>query len=98
MEKTTKNYSQFYEKMSMPLLIWACEIIYFPKTKKLPKNAIKTIKQDALKIKETIESNFCKIGSVHVFTSHSHKEAAKLEQQTAQLAERQQIKITFTTA
>lgn len=85
-------------RLSIQLLIWACGIIYFPKIKKLPKNAIKTIEQDALKIKETINGNFCKIGSVHVFTSHPHRLATHLEQQTAQLAERQQIKITFTTA
>lgn len=96
--KNYKKLQPILPKMSIPLLIWACEIIYFPKTKKLPKNAIKTIEQDTLKIKETIDSNFCKIGSVHIFTSHSHKETAKLEQQTAQLAKRQQIKITFTTA
>ena len=84
--------------LSVQLLIWACEIIYFPKTKKLPKNAIKTIKQDTLKVKETVNSNFCKIGSVHVFTSHPGKEAGYLEQQTAQLAESQQIEVTFTAA
>jgi len=96
-----KNYKKLWlalPKLSIQLLIWACEIIYFPKIRKLPKNAIRIIEQDTLKIKETINSNFCKIGSVHVFTSHSHKEAAHLEQQTAQLAERQKIETTFTTA
>ena len=96
--KIFRKLQSILPKLSVPPLIWACEIIYFPKTKKLPKNAIKIIEQDTLKIKETIDSNFCKIGSVHVFTSHSRKEAAQLEQQTAQLAEREQIKITFTTA
>ena len=96
-----KNYKKLrlaLPRLSVQPLIWACEIIYFPKIKKLPKNAIKIIEQDTLKIKETINSNFSKIGSVHVFTSHPHKEAAHLEQQIAQLAERQQIEITFTTA
>lgn len=96
-----KNYRKLQSilpKLSIPLLIWGCEIIYFPKIRKLPKNAIKIIEQDTLKIKETINGNFCKIGSVHVFTNHPHRLAAHLEQQTAQLAERQQIEITFTTA
>lgn len=96
--KNYKKLQPILPRLSIPLLIWACEIIYFPKIKKLPKNAIKTIEQDALKIKETKNGNFCKIGSVHVFTSHPHRPAAHLEQQTAQLAERQQIEITFTTA
>jgi len=96
-----KNYKKLrliLPRLSIQLVIWACEIIYFPKIKKLPKNAIKIIEQDALKIKETKKCNFCKIGSVHVFTSHSHKEAAQLQQQIAQLAEKEQIEITFTTA
>ncbi len=96
-----KNYKKLQlilPRLSIQLLIWACEIIYFPKIKKLPKNAIKIIEQDTLKIKETEKCNFCKIGSVHVFTSHSHKETAQLQQQIAQLADREQIEITFTTA
>ena len=96
-----KNYKKLrliLPNLSIQLLIWACEIIYFPKIKKLPKNGIKIIEQDTLKIKETINSNFCKIGSVHAFTSHSHKETAQLQQQITQLAEKEQIEITFTTA
>mgnify|MGYP001033396293 CR=1 FL=1 len=96
--KNYKKLQSILPKMSIPLLVWACEIIYFPKISKIPKNAIKIVEQNTLKMKETINGNFCKIGSVHVFTSHSHKEAAQLEQQTAQLAERQQIEIAFTTA
>jgi len=96
--KNYKKLQPILPKLSIPLLIWGCEIIYFPKIKKLPKSAIKIIEQDALKIKETKNGNFCKIGSIHVFTSHPHRLAAHLEQQTAQLAERQQIEITFTTA
>jgi len=96
-----KNYKQLrliLPRLSTQLLFWACEIIYFPKIKKLPKNGIKIIEQDTLKIEETINSNFCKIGSVHAFTSHSHKETAQLQQQITQLAEKEQIEITFTTA
>jgi hypothetical protein len=96
--KNYKKLQPILPRLAIPLLIWGCEIIYFPKIKKIPKNAIETIEQDALKIKETINSNFCKIGSVHVFTSHPHTLSARLEQQTAQLAKRQQTEITFTTA
>ena len=96
--KTYKKLRSILPRLAIPLLIWACEIIYFPRIKKIPKNAIKIIEQDSLKIKETMNCNFCKIGSVHVFTSHPHRPAAHLEQQTAKLAERQQIEITFTTA
>lgn len=96
--KSYKKLQPILPRLSISLLIWACEIIYFPKIKKIPKNAIKTIEQDVLKIKETKNCNFCKIGSVHVFTSHPHRPAAHLEQEIAQLAERQQIEITFTTA
>jgi len=96
--KNYKKLQSILPRLSIPLIIWACEIIYFPKIKKIPKNAIKIIKQDTLKIKEAINCNFCKIGSVHVFTSHPHKEAAQLQQQIAQLAEKEQIEITFTTA
>ena len=96
--KNYKNLRSVLPSVSIQPLIWACEIIYFPKIKKLPKNGIKTIEQDTLKIKETINSNFCKIGSVYAFTSHSHKETAQLQQQITQLAEKEQIEITFTTA
>jgi len=96
--KNYKKLRSILPTLSTQLLIWTCEIIYFPKIKKLPKNAIKTIEQDTLEIKETLNSNFCKIGSVHAFTSHPGKEAAHLEQQIAQLAESQQIEVTFTTA
>lgn len=96
--KDYKKLRSILPRLSIQLLIWACEIIYFPKIKKLPKNAIKIIEQDTLKIKENINCNFCKIGSVHVFTSHPYKENAQLQQQIAQLAEREQIEITLTTA
>lgn len=96
-----KNYKELLSilsKLSITPLIWACEIIYFPKTKQLPKNAIKTIEQDTLKIKETKNRHFCKIGSVHVFTDHPCSLATQLEQRVRELAEREQIEITFTTA
>jgi len=96
-----KNYKELQSiesKFSAIPLIWACEIIFFPKTKQLPENAIKTIRQDALKIKETKNRNFCKIGSVHVFTGHLSGLTAQLEQQVREFADREQIEIAFTTA
>ena len=96
--KNYKKIQSILPRLTIQLLIWAYEAVYFPKIRKLPKNAIKTIRQDALKIKETKKHNFCKIGSVHVFTSHPQKEAAQLQQQIAELAEKEQIDITFTTA
>lgn len=35
--KTYKKLRSILPRLSIPLLIWACEIIYFPKIKKLPK-------------------------------------------------------------
>jgi len=90
-------------KIKVEPLIWACEILYFPRIKKLPQKAIRIIQQDVLKIKETLRykvnhHKFCRIGSVHVFTNHLYNEAAGLEQETAKLAKNHEIEITFTTA
>jgi hypothetical protein len=96
-----KNYKELrliLPKLSIIPLVWACEIIYFTRTNQLPENAIKTIEQDTLKIKETKNSHFCKIGSVHVFTGHQRSLALQLEQQIQELEEREQTEITFTTA
>jgi plasmid rolling circle replication initiator protein Rep len=96
-----KNYKELLSilsKLSITPLIWACEIVYFPKTKQLPKNAIKTIEQDTLKVKETRSLNFCKIGSIHAFTGHPHSITTHLEKQIKGLAEREQAEVTFTTA
>ena len=44
-----KNYKKLrliLPRLSVQVLIWACEIIYFPKIKKLPKNGIKIIEQE----------------------------------------------------
>lgn len=97
---TGKNYKRLraiLPRVSLPILIWTSEIIFFPKIKKLPKNAINIVEQDTRKIQETQRCNFCRIGSVHVFTSHPHKEATELGLQIANLAGRQ-VEITFTTA
>jgi len=96
-----KNYKEFQSikrKLSVTPLIWACEIVYFPRVKQLPENAIRIIEQDTLKVKETKNLNFCKIGSIHVFTSHPRSITTHLEKQIRELAEREQIEVTFTTA
>ena len=101
-----KDYHRFRLQMSkikVEQLIWACEVLYFPRIKKLPQKAIRIIQQDALKIKETLRykvnhCKFCRVGSVHVFTNHLYNEAAGLEQETAKLAKNHEIEITFTTA
>lgn len=90
--------------MTTEPLIWACEVLYFPSVKKLPKNAIRSIRQDALKVKATISYkvnenvNFCKMGSVHVFTSHKDEEPSSLRKEIEKLTKEHEIDITFTTA
>lgn len=102
-----KDYKKFKSAMKtvdVEPLIWACEVIYFPRVKTIPKNAIKIIKQDTLKIKETLgfkvgrNVSFCKNGSVLVFTSHAAKEATGLKQQLARLQEEHEFEICFSTA
>lgn len=102
-----KNYQQFRSVMQdveVEPLIWACEVIFFPGVKKLPKNALKIIEQDALKVKETLRYkigqniDFCKIGSVLVFTSHTAEKAANLAQQVTRLGKKHKLEATLTTA
>ena len=91
-------------KLNNEPLIWACEIIYFPKTRKLPENAFRIIEQDTLKVKETLNyritdnKTFCKMGSVHVFTGFPETTAHLLKQETAKIAQKHKVEITFTTA
>lgn len=102
-----KDYQKF--KSAMPKtkvepLIWACEVIFFPRTRKLPKNALKIIQQDTLKVKETLkhkvnqDKRFCKSGSVLVFTSHTTKETKDLKQQVARLGKKHKVETHFLTA
>jgi len=102
-----KDYAKFRSmlaKVNVEPLIWACEVLYFPRIKKLPKKAIQTIEQDALKVRETLQyevgehHKFCRIGSVLVLTSHLPEETSNLERKIAELAKDLQIEITFTTA
>jgi hypothetical protein len=91
-------------KLNIEPLIWACEIIYFPKNRKLPENAIKIIQQDTLKVKATLDykitdnKTFCKIGSVHVFTGFPQATASTLQREITTLAKKHRIEITLTTA
>jgi hypothetical protein len=84
-------------------LTWVCEVVFFPRVKKLPNNAIKIIEQDALKVKETLEHKlsrnvrFSKMGSVLAFTSHTDEESADLERQVKELREKLKLEVTFST-
>ncbi len=102
-----KDYQKFtlgMERVKVEPLIWACEVIFFPRVKKLPKNAIKTIEQDALKVKETLrfkvgqDIDFCKMGSVLVFTSHTAEGASNLERLVAELGQEMGLEIIFSQA
>ena len=102
-----KDYQKFRSAMrevKVDPLIWACEVIFFPGVKKLPKNAIKIIEQDALKVKETLRYGvgrnrcFCQMGSVLVLTSHTTEEAYDLKQQVTDLRKRHKIEVILSTA
>jgi len=104
---TGKDYQKLravLPKLNIEPLIWACEIIYFPRIRKLPENALKIIQQDTLKVKETLNykitdnKTFCKIGSVHVFTSFPETAASSLQHEITRLADKHEIEITLTTA
>jgi len=102
-----KDYQKFTSAMqnvTVEPLIWACEVVFFPVVKKLPKNALKIIEQDALKVKDTLRHrvgrnlHFCKMGSVLVFTSHTAEEARELRQQIAKLSQKHKLEVTLATA
>lgn len=84
-------------------LTWVCEVIFFPRVKKLPNYAIKIIEQDALKVKETLghelsrNVRFSKLGSVLVFTSHTEEESADLERQVKELREKLKLEVILST-
>jgi len=99
-----KGYQKFrsaMQKVEVEPLIWACEVIFFPGVKKLPKNALKIIEQDGLKLKETLRyrvgqnSHFCRTGSVLVFTSHTAEEASDLEKQVTRLRNKHKLDVTI---
>jgi len=103
---TGKDYQKLravLPKLNIEPLIWACEIIYFPGIRKLPENAVKIIEQDTQKVRATLDykivenKTFCKIGSVHVFTSFPETTAHLLKQETEKIAQKHKVEITFTT-
>lgn len=84
-----KDYQKFkpaMNKVTVEPLIWACEVVYFPRTKPIPRNAYEIIEQDVLKLEETLEHkvgseiSFCRFASTLVFTSHEGKIATRLKQ------------------
>ena len=102
-----KDYQRFrsaMQEVEVEPLIWACEVIFFSGAKKLPKNALKIIEQDALKVKETLRykvgrnANFCRMGTVLVFTSHTTEEAYDLKQQVSDLRNRHKLEVIMSTA
>lgn len=102
-----KGFEKFEDAMrnvNTAPLTWVCEVVFFPRVKKLPNNAIKIIKQDARKVKETLEHKpsrnirFSKMGSVLVFTSHTHEESTDLERQVKELQEKLKLEVTLSTS
>lgn len=85
-------------------LIWVCEVIFFPRMKTIPNNAILQIRQDALKVAETLKHKvgssrlFCELGSVLVFTSHTTERAADLKAQVSLLGKELGLEVAFSTA
>lgn len=102
-----KDYQRFTSAMqnvTAEPLNWACEVIFFPGVKTLPKVALKIIEQDALKMKQTLKHkvgqnvHFCKMGSVLVFTSHTAEETLELKQQIAKLSQKHELEVSLATA
>jgi len=102
-----KDYQRFslaMQEVTVEPLIWVCEVVFFPKVKGIPKNALRIIKQDALKVKETLKHkvgrdvNFCKMGSVLVFINHTAKGIADLKRQIDRLAEHLNLEVILATA
>ena len=85
-------------------LIWVCEVIFFPRVKTIPNNAILQIRQDALKVVETLKHKvgssrlFCELGSVLVFTGHTTERAADLKAQVSLLGKKLGLEVAFSTA
>ena len=85
-------------------LIWACEVLFFPKVKPLPKNAWQIIEQEARKVKATLRYpvghnvHFCKLGSILVCTSHPAEDALELKHQVTNLSQKHTLEVTLATA
>jgi hypothetical protein len=85
-------------------LIWVCEVVFFPRMKTIPDSAILPVRQDALKVVETMKhkvcsnSLFCEYGSVLVYTSHTAERAAELKTQVSLVGEKLGLEVAFSTA
>lgn len=105
---SAENFDTFEDavrEVKVPPLIWACEVVFFPRVKEIPNDAIMLVRQDALKIeatsrhKESIEDvNYCKMASVLVFTGHPAEEAALLARQLKDLENTVKVEIILSTA
>jgi len=102
-----KDFKVFETKMQYvdtTPLVWVCEVIFFPRVKTIPNNAILQIRQDALKVAETLKHKigssklFCKLGSVLVFTSHTAERATELKAQVSLIGEKLGLEVAFSTA
>ncbi|MDH5481830.1 MAG: hypothetical protein OEY22_02970 [Candidatus Bathyarchaeota archaeon] len=85
-------------------LIWVCEVMFFPRVKAIPGNAILQIGQDAMKVAETLKHKvgsdtlFCELGAVLVFTNHAAEKAADLKTDVSLIEERLGIEATLFSA
>ena len=97
--ETSRTYAN-----STPLL-WVCEVAFFPKIRAISNTAFLQIRQDSLKVKETLKhrvgaksERYCMTGSVLVFSRHNTREAADLRKQVEKLEETLELEIILTTA
>jgi hypothetical protein len=92
------------QQVDVTPLIWVCEVIFFPRVTRMPNDAILQIRQDALKVAETLRHKvgssrpFCRFGSTLVFASHTAEEVVDLKSQVSSLGMRLGIEIAFSIA
>ena len=104
---TGKNYQLFrkaMENVTTSPLLWVCEVVFFPQLAAIPKNATEIVRQDALKVKATLnhkvsqDVNFCEMGSILVSSSLSQGETVSLRREILKLGKECKLKIFFITA
>ncbi|NIO36291.1 hypothetical protein GTO27_01150 [Candidatus Bathyarchaeota archaeon] len=102
--KDIEKHEAAIKYTSITPLIWACEVLFFPRVNSFPTDGIPQIRQDALKVKDALnhkidsETLFCKSGSVLVFTSHTAEEAADLSRQIKGLADTLRLEVILSTS
>ncbi len=103
--KNLETFTMAMMNVNVAPLVWACEVVFFPRMNPIPAHADGPINQDALKVKETLRHkvgsrniDFCKIGSMLVFTSHNAKEAPVLAQKVDQIRQALRLDISLITA